>query len=299
MDLELLRTFLAAVDGPSLSAVAAKRHVTKSAISQQLKSLEGQIGLPLFERAGRSLRPTEPAQALAATLRGAFTTIDDALEAMRDAYGTPSGLVRLGGPRPFTAAFLRPRLARILDTHPELVLDVTFGTPSELEAKLLARELDLAVLAREPESESLTSELLYLETFEAVASRAYLAKRGKPKTAEDLAEHRFVVFDRDLAMHAPWWRATFGSRAAMRGRIVALVASLDEMLAIAASGNAIAVLPDYFVKQAVRDGVVERLRFDGSARARPAKNGLVLVWRRGIVDTARLRAVRAALTKPH
>src|SRR5687767_4817707 len=146
MDLDLLRTFLAAVEGPTLTAVAAKRHVTKSAISQQLKVLEGQLGLALFERAGRSLRPTEPAQTLATTLREAFATIDDALESMRDAYGSPRGIVRLGGPRPFTSVFLRPRIAKILDAHPELVLDVTFGTSSELEARLLARELDLAVL---------------------------------------------------------------------------------------------------------------------------------------------------------
>jgi DNA-binding transcriptional LysR family regulator len=295
MDLDLLRTFLAAVEGPTLTAVAVRRHVTKSAISQQLKALEAQMGLPLFERSGRSLRPTEPAQALATTLREAFATIDDALDATRDAYGSTRGIVRLGAPRPFTQVWLRPRLAAILHAHPEVVLEVSFGTPSELEAKLLARDLDLAILAREAEAESLAQAVVYVETFEAVASRAYLTKHGKPRSAEDLAKHRFVVFDQDLAMHAPWWRATFGARAPLRGHVVARVASLDEMLALATSGVAIAVLPDYFVKEAIAGGRVERLRLEGKSGARPPRNEIVLAWRRGVVETARLRTVREAL----
>lgn len=297
MDLDLLRTFLAVVEGPTLTAAAARRQVTKSAISQQLRSLEGQLGLLLFERSGRTLRPTDAAHTLATRLRDAFATIDDALEATRDAYGATRGTVRLGAPRPFTQARLRARLAALLEENPGIVLDLTFGTSSELETKLLARELDLVVLAREPEADSLAFEVLFVETFEAVASRTYFARHGKPRSADDFAEHRFVVFDRDLAMHAPWWRATFGPRVPLRGQIVARVASLDEMLALAKSGAAITILPDYYIAEALAEGALETLRFARSTRTRPARNTLVLAWRRGAVETARLRTVRRMLSE--
>ena len=59
------------------------------------------------------------------------------------------------------------------------------------------------------------------------------------------------MFDRDLAMHAPWWRAAFGGRGEPPATIVGEVASLEEMQALAEEGVGIAVLPDYLVAAAL------------------------------------------------
>src|SRR5689334_12220911 len=111
MNLELLRTFVDAASAPSLGAAAERRHVTKSAVSQQLKTLEAQLGLRLFERTGRHVRPTETARALADTLRRAFALVDDALEAATETEAAVRGTLRIGAPRPFARVWLRPRLA--------------------------------------------------------------------------------------------------------------------------------------------------------------------------------------------
>lgn len=291
MDLDLLRTLVLAADAPTLAAAAKKKHVTKSAVSQQLKALEAQLGMPLFERVGRNVRPTPHARALADTLRSAFAAVDDAVEAARDVHGAVRGTVRIGAPRPFTAAVLTPRFAKLLAAHDDLVLDIVFGTPSELEASLVAGDLDLAVLARAAEAASVEATDLFVETFEAVAAPRYLERHGTPKTADDFARHRLVVFARDRPMLASFWRAAFGARTAMRGRVVASVASLDEMRALAESGSGIAVLPDYFVAEALRRGRLVR----AFRPRRPARNPIVLAWRRGAAGSARIRAVRDAL----
>jgi DNA-binding transcriptional LysR family regulator len=299
-NLELLRTFVTAESSPTLSAAAASRHVTKSAVSQQLKTLETQLGIALFEKVGRNVRPTEAARALASTLRAAFATIDDSLEAAREIQGAIRGDVRIGAPRPFARVWLRPRLAKLLNTHRELVLDVAFGVPSELERATAAGDLDLAILVRAPESGALETTALFVETFEAVASPGYLRVHGTPHGAEDFSSHRVIVFDRDLPMHAAWWRATFGSRAPVRGDVACRVASLDEMLGLAIAGVGIAVLPDYFVADAVRAGEVTAVRSGKTkpSRATPAKNEIVLAWRRGAAASARARVVRDALLLP-
>lgn len=289
VNLELLRTFADLARSPSLGAAAARRHVTKSAVSQQIKTLEAQLGVRLFERVGRGLRPTQAAAALAATLGSAFAAIDDALDAARAAEGTIRGEVRLGAPRPFTRAYLRGRLAGLLAAHGELVLDVTFGTPTELERALVAGDLDLAVLARPPESTAIEAAPFVVETFEAVAAPAYLRARGTPRTAADFDAHRLIVFGGDLPMHAAWWRATFGPRAPLRGRITCRIASLDEMLALAAAGAGIAVLPDYFVAPALAAREVVALT-PGATRRR-ARNEILLAQRRGAASSARVRAV--------
>jgi DNA-binding transcriptional LysR family regulator len=297
-NLELLRTFVVAEAAPTLSAAAAQRHVTKSAVSQQLKTLEAQLGLVLFEKVGRNVRATEAARALASTLRITFTAIDDSLEAAREQQRAIRGDVRLGAPRPFARAWLRPRLADLLQAHRELVLDVAFGSPTDLERALGAGDLDLAVLVRAPDSSAIETATLFVETFEAVASPAYLKAHGTPRDADDFAAHRLIVFDRDLPMHGVWWRATFGARAARKGAIACRVENLDEMLGLAAAGVGIAVLPDYVIAAAIAAGEVVLVRPRGARpreRSRSARNAIVLAWRRGVVGTARVRAVRDAL----
>jgi DNA-binding transcriptional LysR family regulator len=258
-------------------------------VSQSLKVLEAQLGMRLFERVGRNVRPTDAARALAESLRRAFTLVDDAVETARGVHGAIGGEVRLGAPRPFTAAFLRPRIAKVLGAHPDIVLDVSFGTPTELEARLLAGDLDLAVLARPAESDRLTTIELYVETFVAVASPRYFDRHGTPRAPEDWDAHRVLVFDRDLPMHAAFWRASYG-RAALRGTIAARVASLDELRALAEAGVGIAVLPDYFVADAIDRGKLAAVR-----TKRAARNTIALAWRTGAVSPARVAVVRTAL----
>jgi len=293
IDLELLRTFVAAEAAPNLTMAAAARRVTKSAVSQQLRALEAQMGVALFERVGRHVRPTETARTLAASLRAAFATVDASVEAARDREGAVRGALRLGAPRPFTRFWLRRPLAELLARYPDLLMNVSFGVPSELERRLLAGELDLAVLARAPESPTLATTPLFVETFQALAAPSYLAAHGTPRSAADLAAHRFVAFDGDLPMHAAWWRAAFGPRAPLAGTIACYVASLDEMQALAVAGAGIVVLPDYVAADSVRAGdlVVLRLGRDD----RHARNEISLAWRSGAVENARLRAVREHL----
>lgn len=289
MDLDLLRTFVIAEQADTLGSAARKLHVTKSAVSQKLKALETRLGVKLFERVGRNVRPTDAARTLAGSLRSAFALVDDAVETVRDEQGAIGGEVRVGAPRPFTASVLRPRIAKLLGAHPAIVLDLSFGTPTELEARLLAGELDLAVLARAPESDRVTTQELFVETFAAVASPKYFDRRGTPRALEDWDDHRVLVFDRDLPMHAAFWRATYG-RAAMRGTIACRVASLDELRAFAEAGVGIAVLPDYFVEDPIARGKLAAIR-----TSRRARNALVLAARANAVQPARVRVVRDAL----
>jgi DNA-binding transcriptional LysR family regulator len=160
----------------------------------------------------------------------------------------------------------------------------------------VAGDLDLAVLARPPESAAIEAAPLVVEVFEAVAAPAYLRARGTPRTAADFDAHRLIVFGRDLPMHAAWWRATFGPRAPLRGHTACRIASLDEMLALAVAGAGIAVLPDYFVAPALAAREVVAIT-PGGARRR-ARNEILLAQRRGAIPSARVRAVREALLSP-
>ncbi len=289
---ELLKTFVAAGSARTFGEAAAQRRVSVSAISQQVKILEAQLGVPLFERLGRRVRLTASGRALLETLREELGRIDAALEAASSEYARIRGTVRIGAPQTFGGVWLRPRLASLLAQHEELRAVVELGVPSILERHLVDGALDLAVLVRSPEASSIASEPIATETFVAVAAPSYLERAGTPRTLSDFQQRRWIVFDSDLAMHAPWWRATFGARAALPTDIVCEISSLEHMMALAIDGSGLAVLPDYLIAAAIDD---RRLRvMQPTARAR-AQNTIYLAWRRTAMQSARMQAAMSAL----
>lgn len=287
---ELLRSFAAIATERTFARAAAARHVSASAISQQMKALEAQLGQPLFERVGRNAVITAPARRLAEALRQEFAIIDDAVATLSTSHAELAGEVAIGAPRLFASMWVRPRIAALMRATPALRLHLRFGTPSELEAQLVARELDLAVLVRPPTSGAVRARAIYNEVLCAYGPPR--VRGARPLTLAQLREARWIAFDPDLAMHAPWWRAQDGRRAGRRGEIVAYVASLDEMLALVEAGVGHAVLPAYVAAPALAAGrVVQHLRTGGAE----VSNRIYLAWRDGAVATARLEAARAAL----
>lgn len=294
---DLLRTFVAAARAGTFSRAAARQRVTKSAISQQIRALEAHLGLRLFERSGRGVRLTPAGEALADVLEREFAAIDEALEAVVSSRQQVAGHVRIGSPGPFTRMWLRPRIADLLRAHADLRLTVSFGTPRELERRLVERELDMILLVRPAESPGLTEVPVFGEQFRAYAASSYLRASHALTSLDDLAHHRFIVYGDDLPMHAPWWRAAAGARRPFAGTIVCSVASLYEMRALAEMGIGIVVLPDYFAAAAVESGALTELPRLRGSRAAVAVNRIVLAWRTSTVPTGAFRVVRDALSR--
>lgn len=295
---ELLRTFVVCGGFRTFAEAARSRRISVSAISQQIRALEAQLGVVLYERIGRGVRLTEAGTGLWRSLRESLADIDEALAAAVGAGSAVRGPLAIGAPRAFGAHWLRPRLPPLLAAYPELRIHLELGVPSLLERRLADGQLDLAVLSRAAELGGIASQAIFTETFVAVAAPAYLARWGAPHTVADFRRHRYLVFDADLAMHAPWWRAWFGRKSRLPEAIVASVASLDEMRALAEAAVAIAVLPDYHVAASVAE---KRLRIltptNQSGRQRQARGTIFLAWRASTAGPAKVRAVRDYLTR--
>lgn len=296
LNLELLRTFSVAARAPTFAAASRVRGVTVSAISQQVKSLEGQLGLALFERRGRRVTLTSAGLALSNELETHLGQLALALERATNAHARVEGLVTLGGPRTFGGFYVLPRLTKLLRERPGLRVDQRFEVPSVLEKQLVDGALDLAVMSRPPEAPGLDATVLTTETFVAVAAPSLLKRLPVARTEAALREWPWLAFDADLAMHAPWWRASFGRAAVPPKRLVAAAASLEHLQAFAEAGIGAVVLPDYLVGSALTARRLVHVHPSTPGRTpRAATNTLFLVSRRGAPLTARLLAVRRAL----
>jgi LysR family glycine cleavage system transcriptional activator len=289
----LLPTLCELGSGRTFAEAAARLRLTPSAISHQMRALEAQLGFRLFERVGRRAQLTPEARRLATVIGQHLSPIDAALEALLDDGKTVRGIVRIGGVLPFSRRWLRPRLTRLMRSHPELELSVSFGPPSVLLPKLQSGLLDLALMAEDVESPLLASRSVFVEEFWAVCAPSYLQGAARPATAKELEQQRYIVYDDSRPMHDAWWRSVMG-RSAAAPRVVCSIANLDEMLHLALQGTGVAVLPNYLVAEPVTRGKLLRL----GGRKQVPQNPVRLVWRKAAIETSRFKTVREALLVP-
>ena len=148
--LKQLRIVQAARAGGSFAAAAQALNVTPPAVTMQMKLLEEDVGLALFERAPDGLVPTVAGEEVLSAARRIAAILDetrDALAAMRSPDG---GRVTVGVVS--TAKYFAPRmLAAFQKLHPRVDLQLVVGNRSEVLSRFEAGDFDLAVMGRPPQ----------------------------------------------------------------------------------------------------------------------------------------------------
>lgn len=136
--LNALRMFDAAARHGSFRTAAEELHLTQGAVAQQVRGLEADLGVALFERKARGLSPTAEGARYHDAVRRALGIIDRATQALRPA----DTAVRLSVPPSFASKWLVPRLAGFAAAHPDILLDTT---ASETLTDFRRDGIDLAV----------------------------------------------------------------------------------------------------------------------------------------------------------
>jgi LysR family glycine cleavage system transcriptional activator len=122
--LHTLPTFRTVAELQNLRAAADVLHLTHSAVSQQIKGLEEQLGIRLFERRGRRVVLNPAGEALLRSARAALAQLDDGVQAaIAAATGSPN-LMRVTVLPSFAQRWLLPRIGRWRERHPHLELEI-------------------------------------------------------------------------------------------------------------------------------------------------------------------------------
>jgi DNA-binding transcriptional LysR family regulator len=145
LDVDLLRTLVAIAETGSFNRAARAVFRTPSAVSMQMKKLEEQVGRTLFAKDGRSVILTPDGEMLVGYGRRILKLAEEAIQRFR--APDVAGVVRLGAPDDFATRFVPEILARFAASYPNVEVDVTVLSSSELAKMLDARELDAALLS--------------------------------------------------------------------------------------------------------------------------------------------------------
>jgi LysR family transcriptional regulator, transcriptional activator for aaeXAB operon len=184
----------AVVESGSIRRAARELGLTPSAVSQQVRRLEQEVGATLLRRSTRRLDLTEAGDAFhegCAAMVEAARTAQERLAAVLEA---PTGELSLGVPAGFAAAHLVPALAPLLRGHSRLRIRLLI---TDEKIDLLRERLDLAItIGQSLPSSSLVRHHLADWDLGLYASPEYLAKRGTPAEPRALARHDFIALPR-------------------------------------------------------------------------------------------------------
>ncbi|NEB04599.1 LysR family transcriptional regulator [Streptomyces sp. SID13726] len=265
MDLALLRTFVTVHRAGSFTRAAALLGLSQPAVTSQIRTLERQLGRPLFLRQARGVTPTTIGDELA---HKAAPHLDALVEITETGLDDESSLrtLHLAGPPEFTAERALPALTELTGEDGQgFALRASFGNAEETLEGLAAGHHDLAICTARPRGALLTASTLCDEEHVLIAAPEWAEQIGSGametvpagKRAPALKDVPLVEVHESLPFVSRYWASVFDSRPAAPGTVV--VPDLRAVLACAVAGAGLAVLPRYLCADALERGEVVAL----------------------------------------
>jgi DNA-binding transcriptional LysR family regulator len=249
---ELFRNFLTVYREGSVSSAARSRHLTQSAVSQQLSNLEQMIGAPLFQRTVRGMIPTSRGKSLYDQVFESVDKLDQVSRVILHHADpkTPdrsSAPIRIGTSPDYFDVFALPRLKAI-----NFACVVTFGEPRELHPLLQSGMLDAVISVAKPTVRALQYRILAEKRYVLIGPLGTKPKRPF-RNLNDLANwlknQNWVGYSVELPNTRRFWQQVFGLRLEAQLRFV--VPDLRTVVHAVERGFGVSIVPDFIGNPAI------------------------------------------------
>ncbi|CAG9185122.1 Glycine cleavage system transcriptional activator [Cupriavidus laharis] len=279
--LTALRAFEAAARHESFSRAATELFVTHGAVSHQIRALEEELAMPLFERHGKRVALTPAGRLYAERIRDALLQIADATRVLQS--GNRDKRLTISTMPSFAARWLMPRIGSFIERHPEL--DVELLSSNTL-VDFGQEEVDIALRMGTGDYPGLYVEKLLDDVFFPVCSPGFNGGR-LPEQPGDLAGLNLLRGEGDP--WKPWFEAAGLDWPEPRKGLLLEDSSL--LLQAAAEGQGITLIRSSLAYNDLLSGRVVRL-FDVSI---PCPWLLYFVCAPGALDSPKVQAFRGWL----
>jgi len=171
MELRQIRYFIAVAESKTLTNAAKKLHIVQPALSANIKSLETELGVQLFERTRFGMELTKAGKTFLAHAYAISRQIETARVSVCSGLDAPEGSVSLGLPGSVGNVLSIELLKRVSDAYPKVKLEIEEGVPDNLihafEAGLLDLliDFDANVSKRHPIEHLMNEELYFISAF--------------------------------------------------------------------------------------------------------------------------------------
>jgi LysR family transcriptional regulator, glycine cleavage system transcriptional activator len=249
--LKAIKTFQIAARHSSFAVAADELCITPSAVSHQIKTLETQLGLPLFSRSARSLALTDAGARYLEQIDDLFTRLEAVTEQLRARFGRSS--VRLHVPAYFASEMLLPRLSEFSKLHDGI--DLRIDT-SGVHGRVHAAEADISVVVGSGPWNGLIAHPLFAQTMVPACSPDLFLERPV-RRYDDLNTHTLLVHE---ARRDDWdrWATNVGMKTLNPVQIVR-IDSMAAAMRAAEKSIGIALLPAELTRRKFASGRLKRV----------------------------------------
>ncbi len=293
IDVGALRALRSVAALGTLARAADELGFTASAVSQQIKRLERQVGVPVLAQAGRGVVLTPAGQAIVDSAPEVFQALERCAEAAQSvSEGAPRGTLRVVAFSTAVRGLLAPALPRLSARCPDLSLRITEQDPDQALHSVESGTADLALVhdadgLPAPLPPSLTQCHVHTDVGDVVMDRTHpLAALDRPLTGADLAGHAWVTSPPGTVCHQ-WFRRLVAD-VPENPDVRHLVDDFATQLSLVASGEVIALIPR-LARPPLKEGLVVR------ALRRQPKRAVHAAWRRSADASPAIKAVLAEL----
>jgi LysR family transcriptional regulator, low CO2-responsive transcriptional regulator len=257
-----LRVFTEVARQLSFAKAARTLHLTPPAVTMQVKDLEAQIGLALFERRGRQVSLTTPGEYMLVYARKLLATLKDAEDAAARLKRAEAGMLAIG--MVSTAKYFLPRLlAEFRREHPGVEIRLAEGNREQLVALLQANEVDIAVMGRPPRELATRAEPFAAHPHVFVAAPSHpLARPEGELQVEALRAHEFIVREAGSGTRAAM--ESFFSDARFEPRIAMEMSSNETIKQAVMAGMGVSFLSLHTLELELQKGLLVVLDVEGS-----------------------------------
>lgn len=191
----LMQCYVRAVETGSFSAAARELNTSQPTVSKHIATLEEHLGVRLLHRSTRNMALTPEGETYYAECRRILDSVAEAESGVRGDK-VAAGLLRVCCPPALARHRVMPLIAAFTAQHPEVCIDMIF---SNRDPDLVEEGIDVAFRIGKLENSSYRARRVATYALCCVASSAYLAKHGQPKTPAALIDHNCILFTRNSA----------------------------------------------------------------------------------------------------
>jgi DNA-binding transcriptional LysR family regulator len=289
MNFRHLIAFVAVSESLNFSRAAEELRVAQPAVSQQIRALEVDLGVDLFDRIGKKVTLTDAGRALLPYARQILATVEAAENEVRERGQLKRGRTSLGAPPTVSTHLLPARLTQFKQNCPGLEVTLREAGTETLLGLIEDGKLDLAIVATEVLPAAVEAEPLLEEPYVLAVSvrHPFLGKRQTVRLS-DLSAEPFILFPegyklREVTLTA-CRKAGFEPKVALDG------GAMQSALEFVGAGLGVALVPELALADA---GSIHAVRIADQT----LKRSLGLVWLKGRSLSPAARALRDFLVQ--
>lgn len=268
-----LRVFAQVARLGSVQRAAEALHLTPPAVSMQIKEVERQVGLPLFDRAARRLSLSTAGEYFLVYARRLLGTLKEADDAMARFKRVESGLLTVG--MVSSAKYFLPQLlAQFHTEHPAVEVRLRLGGREQLVAMMQANEVDLSIMGRPPKDSPHRAEPFAMHPHVLVTASGHPFAAAEHVRADALAREAFIVREPGSGTRAAL--KEFLDRFRLRPVFVMEMNSTEAIKQAVMAGMGVSLISLHTIGLEWRNGLI----------AAPPVEGLPLMRRWHVVNTS-------------